>query len=210
MSDYGPAPMGGAPAQKPMFNFCLLVILPILIVLTILIMFLTYLFFWNASNDVSENDKAISDSDTLIKVMVMQAEGGEYYEVFMLQDTSEYIAFCMSEEHLDEIPCMGGSYYPIAYWYGPSQTMDLSQALCVTMVDYYADNIEFLSRIEVYDFSAYKGHTQPMGRGWGIAVAFFWLAELIIAAFFIFVDLIAGLIVFLINRDRKKVFYRKV
>ncbi len=207
---YRPAPMGEKQAKKPIFNFCLLVILPMLVGLTILIMFLTYLFFWMSCNTVSDKDKAICDSDTLIKDLVLQAEeSGEYYEVFSLSENSDFIAFCVPEEHLDEIPYMQGSYYPIAYWHGSYQTMDLSQGFSIINAGYYGSNhLEFQSRltqVKVYDFSAYKGHTQSMGRGVGIAVAFFWLAELIIAAFFISVDLTGGLIIFFINRDRKKI-----
>lgn len=208
--------------KKPIFNFCLLVILPMLIVLTILIMFLTYLFFWMTCNTVSEEDKAISDSDTLIKCSVLQAEeSGEYYEVFMrlpaftsmtvsLWKNSEFIAFCVPEERLDEIPYMQGSYYPVAYWHGSYQTMDLTQGFNIINSGYYGSNdLDFQSRltqVKVYDFSAYRGHTQSMGRGVGIAVVIFWLAELCIAGAFIFLDLIGGLIIFSINRDRKKLY----
>lgn len=52
----------------------------------------------------------------------------------------------------------------------------------------------------------YRGYTQPMGRGGGIAVAFFWLAGLCIAGALIFLDLIGGLIILSINRDRKKLY----
>lgn len=209
---YRPAPMGEKQTKKPIFNFCLLIILPILVVLTILIMFLTYRLAWESCNTVSEKDKAICDSGTLIKGLVLQAEkSGEYYEVFSLSENSDYIAFCVPEERLDEIPYMQGSYYPVAYWHGSYQTMDLSQGFSIVNASssYYGSNrLEFqsqLTQVKVYDFSAYRGHTQSMGRGVGIAVAFFWLAELTIAAFFILVDLIAGLIIFLINRDRKKI-----
>lgn len=211
---YRSAPMGEKQAKKPIFNFCLLVILPMLVVLTILIMFLTYLFFWMSCNTVSEEDKAISDSDTLIKCSVLQAEeGGEYYEVFSLSENSDFIAFCMPEEHLDEIPYMQGSYYPVAYWHGSYQTMDLSQGFSTVNAGYYGSNdLEFQSRltqVKVYDFSAYRGHTQSMARGVGIAVVLFWLVELCIAGAFLFLDLLGGLIIFFINRDRKKL-YKKL
>lgn len=208
---YRPAPIGEKQAKKPIFNFCLLVILPMLVVLTILIMFLTYLFFWMSCNTVSEKDKAISDSDTLIKCSVLQAEESvKYYEVFSLSENSDFIAFCMPEEHLDEIPYMQGSYYPVAYWHGSYQTMDLTQGFNIINAGYYGSNeLEYQSRltqVKVYDFSAYKGHTQSMARGVGIAVAFFWLAELCIAGALIFLDLIGGLIIFSINRDRKRLY----
>lgn len=208
---YGPAPMGGRQTKKPIFNFCLLVILPILIVLTMLIMFLTYRLAWESCNTVSEKDKAICDSDTLIKGLVLRAEeSGEYYEVFSLSENSDFIAFGVPEERLDEIPYMQGSYYPVAYWNGSYQTMDLSQGFSIVDTSYYygSNRLELqaqLTQVKVYDFSAYRGHTQSMGRGVGIAVAFFWLAELIIAAFLILADLTGGLIIFFINRDRKKI-----
>lgn len=195
--------------KKPIFNVCLWVFLPFLVVLTILVMLLTYVGCWKICNDVSEEDKAVSDSDTLIKRIVLQAEDdGKYYEVYELETTSEYIAFCVSREQLDEIPCMGGSYYPVAYWYGPSRIMDFSQGFhTIREVYYSADGADYqttLTQIRVYDFSAYRGHTQPMGRGGGIAVAFFWLAELFIGGILIILDLIAGVIIFGINRSRKK------
>lgn len=206
---YMSAPMGTPPVKKPIFNICLWIFLPFLIVLTILVMLLTYMGCWKISNDVSEEDKAVSDSDTLIKRIVLQAEDdGKYYEVYELRTTSEYIAFCVSREQLDEIPCMGGSYYPVAYWHGSSRIMDLSQGFKTIKELYYsADGADYqstLTQIRVYDFSAYRGHTQPMGRGGGIAVAFFWLAELFIGGILIILDLIAGMVIFGINRSRKK------
>lgn len=90
---------------------------------------------------------------------------------------------------------------------------DLSQGFSTINAGYYGSNdLEFQSRltqVKVYDFSAYKGHTQSMGRGVGITVAFFWLAELCIAGALIFLDLLGGLIVFFINRDRRKL-YKKL
>ncbi|MDE5893393.1 MAG: hypothetical protein K2H45_10780 [Acetatifactor sp.] len=206
---YMSAPRGMPPVKKPIFNVFLWVFLPFLVVLTILVLFLTYVGCWKANNDVSEEDKAVSDSDTLIKRIVLQAEDDEkYYEVYELQTTSEYIAFCVSQEQLDEIPCMGGSYYPVAYWHGPSRIMDLSQSFkTIKEVYYSADGADYqtpLTQIRVYDFSAYRGHTQPMGRGGGIAVAFFWLAELFIGGILIILDLIVGMVIFGINWSRKK------
>ena len=167
---YRSAPIGGKQTKRPIFNFCLIVILPMLIVLLILIMFLTYLLAWKSCNTVSEKDKAISDSDTLIKGLVLQAEeSGEYYEVFGLSKSSGFIAFCVPEECLDEIPYMQGSYYPVAYWHGSYQTMNLSQGFNIINAGYYGSNdLEIqsqLTQIKVYDFSAYRGHTQSLGRG---------------------------------------------
>lgn len=137
-----------------------------------------------------------------------------YLSVFL--DVMQYCfgegqgTFCMPEEYLDEIPYMQGSYYPIAYWHGSYQTMDLTQGFNIINAGYHGFNhLEFQSRltqVKVYDFSAYKGHTQSMARGVGIAVAFFWLAELCIAGAFIFLDLLGGLIIFSINRDRKRLY----
>lgn len=194
------------PVKKPIFNVCLRVFLPLLVALTILIMLLTYLFFRKSCNNVSEEDKTVADSDTLIMSMVLQAEEDEqYYEVYELSKTSGYIAFNVPEEHLGEIRCMGGSYYPVAYWYGPCQVMDLSQGFhIIKSVNYNADDLSYQSRltqIKVYDFSAYKGYTQPMGRGGGIAVAFLWFAELCIAGFLIVIDLIVGMIIFGMNKS---------
>lgn len=194
------------PVKKPIFNVCLLVLLPLLVVLTVLIMFLTYVEFWKSCNTVPDKD---ADSDTLIKCAVLQSEeDGKYYEVYELRESHGYIAFCVPEEQLDEIPYMGGSYYPIAYWSGPSQLMDLSQGFRIIEKKHYnIDELEYqsqLSQIRVYDFSAYKGYTQPMVRGPILAVVFLWLAELFAGGFLIILDLIGGLIIFRINRDRKK------
>lgn len=194
--------------NKPIFNVCLRVFLPLLVVLTILLMLLTYLAIWRDCNDVSAADKELSESDVLTGGMLLQAkDSGEYYEVFDLSDGSGTIAFCVPENKLGEIPHMEGSYYPEAYWYGPYQIMDLSQGYEVLKDGFYWSGTDHLSRmtqVKVYDFSAYKGHTQTMGRGLGIALVFFWIAELVVGGILIFLDLIAGFIIFGINRSRKK------
>ncbi|MDE5748645.1 MAG: hypothetical protein K2I21_13850, partial [Acetatifactor sp.] len=76
--------------KKPIFNVCLRVFLPFLVVLLILLMFLTYLAIWRGCNDVSAADKELSESDVLTGGMLLQAkDSGEYYEVFDLSDGSE-------------------------------------------------------------------------------------------------------------------------
>lgn len=193
--------------KKPIFNVCLRVFLPVLVVLTVLVMLLTYLLIWKSCDDVSAADKELCESGVLTGAMVLQAENGAYYEVFEISESSEIIAFCVPKERLGEIPYMEPSYYPEAYWNGPYQTMDLSRGYEILKDGYYLDaagQLSKMTQVKVYDFSAYKGHTQMMGRGEGIVLVFFWIAELAVAGVLIFLDLAAGLVIFGINRSRKK------
>lgn len=188
--------------NKPVFNICLRVILPILIVMTVMVMALTYLMVWKSCNTVSAEDKETSESGILTDVALLQTrDRGKYYEVYNVN--SEVIAFCVSEDQLDQIPSMAGSYYPVAYWSGQYQTMDLSQGFDIVR-QYWLSEDSLLSQVKVYDFSAYKGHTQTMGRGPGILLAFLWMAELMVGGILILLDIIGGFTIFGINCGRKK------
>ena len=84
--------------------------------------------------------------------------------------------------------------------------MDLSRGYEVLEDGFYwsgANQLSRMTQVKVYDFSAYKGHTQTMGRGPGIALIFLWLAELMVGGILILLDLIAGIVIFAINRSRK-------
>lgn len=194
-------------ANKPIFNICLRVFLPVLAVLTALLMFLTYRMVWESCNDVSEEDKALCESGVLMGAMVLRAENGAYYEVYEIDDGSGDIAFCVSQEQLGEIPYMEPSYYPQAYWDGPYQMKDLSRGYEIVADGYYLDGaarLAELTQVKVYDFSAYKGHTQPMGRGPGIALMFLWMAEGVVGGFLMLLNLVIGLVIFGINCGRKR------
>lgn len=196
--------------NKKIFNVCLKVILPILIALTVLVMALTYLMVWESCNTVSAADKETSESGELIEVALLRGEkDGKYYEVFGINGSPEIIAFCVSEEQIGQIPYMEGSYYPVAYWKGQYQVMDLSQGFEImddafSAYQYYQDTAPQLSQVRVYDFSAYKGHTQLMGRGPGIALILLWMAELMVGGILIVIDLIGGFTILGINHSRKK------
>lgn len=200
--------------NKPIFNVCLKVILPILIVLTALIMALTYRMVWKSCNTVSAADKETSESGELMAVATLQAkEDGKYYELYEIDDRSEIIAFCVTQEQQGQIPYMLGSYYPVAYWSGQYQVMDLSHGY--EPVDsplgrhgnhyqYWQGQDPGLSQVKVYDFSAYRGHTQSMGRGPGLGLIILWLSELMVGGFLILMNLIGGFIILGINISRKK------
>ena len=198
--------------KKPVFNFCLKVILPMLLLLTVLVMALTYRMVWKACNDVSKADQAIAESGILYLFTVLESgEEGSYYEVSRIMEDENnpyadaYIAFRVTEEQRNEIPYLAGSYYPTAYWYGEHQVMDLS-GYSVVEGSHWADaeaDLNVLDAVRVYDFSAYKGHTQAMGRGGGLGLIFFWLAELLAAAFLLLLDVIGGIIIICINRERR-------
>lgn len=195
--------------KKPIFNIFLKVFLPLLIVLTILLLPLTYLMFWLDCNDVSAADREVSESGTLDYVMVLQGEeDGVYYDVFEITERrTELIAFRVTQEQMGDIPYMEPSYYPVAYWNGPYQTLDLSQGYDI-LKDFYryrdADwRLPQMTQVKVYDFSAYKGHTQDMGRGPIIGVVLLWALELMVGGILILLDLAVGLIIVGVNRKRK-------
>lgn len=190
--------------KKPIFNVCLRVILPIILVITVLVMAATYALFWNSCNDVSPADKSISDSGILTGHILLEAEEeGYYYEVFGVLDSSETVAFRVSTEQRDKIPYMEPSYYPMAFWHGEYEIMDLSQDYLMLDSGYGIGYLSQPDQVKVYDFSAYKGHTQSMGRGLGLALIIFWSAELFVAGTLILLDLMAGVIIFCINRSRQ-------
>lgn len=192
--------------KKPIFNVCLRVILPLILVMTVLMMAATYVLFWKTCNDVAPADKSISDSGVLTGHILLQAEEeGYYYEVFGVLDSSETVAFRVSAGQRDQIPYMEPSYYPTSYWHGEYEIMDLSRDYPMLDSGYGIGYLSQPNQVKVYDFSAYKGHTQSMGRGPGIVLFFFWIAELFVAGIFTLLDLMAGMIIFFINRDRKKI-----
>lgn len=199
--------------KKPIFNVCLKVFLPLILLLTVLVMALSYRMIWNSCNDVSKEDQAIAESSVLYLFTVLETgKDGCYYEVSLLDKNADspyagtYIAFQVTEEERDKIPYMAGSYYPTAYWYGDYQVMDLS-GYPVMDSSYWAgteNELSVLNAVRVYDFSAYKGHTQELGRGGGLGLVFLWMAELFAAAFLLLLDVIGGVIIILVNRERRK------
>lgn len=198
--------------KKPIFNVCLKVLLPLILLLTVLVMALTYRMVWRSCNDVSKEDQAIAESSILYLFTILETgEEGRYYEVSQIDNEDSpyagtYIAFRVTEEERDEIPYMAGSYYPTAYWYGDYQVMDLSDYSVIDS-SYWADtaaHLSVLDEVRVYDFSAYKGHTQAMGRGGGLGLVVLWMAELFLAAFLLLLDVIGGIIILCENRERRK------
>lgn len=198
--------------KKPIFNVCLKVLLPLILFLTVLVMALTYRMVWRSCNDVSKEDQAIAESSILYLFTILETgEEGRYYEVSQIDNEDSpyagtYIAFRVTEEERDEIPYMAGSYYPTAYWYGDYQVMDLSDYSVIDS-SYWADtaaHLSVLDEVRVYDFSAYKGHTQAMGRGGGLGLVILWMAELFLAAFLLLLDVIGGIIILCVNRERRK------
>lgn len=199
--------------KKPIFNVCLKVLLPLILLLTVLVMALTYRMVWKSCNDVSNEDLAMAESSTLYLFTVLETgKEGCYYEVSRIDENEDspyagtYIAFQVTEEERNEIPYMAGSYYPTAYWYGDYQVMDLSgYPLIDSLSRVDTENyLSVLDAVRVYDFSAYKGHTQELGRGAGLGLVFFWMAELFAAAFLLLLDVIGGIIIILVNRERRK------
>lgn len=190
--------------KKPIFNVCLRVILPIIGGLTLLVMLATYWMIWNSCNSVSKTDKALSDSGVLTGHILLQAkEEGIFYEMYGILDSSETIAFQVSEEQREKIPYMEPSYYPTAYWKGEYEIMDLS-GYQILDEGYGLGYLSQINQVKVYDFSAYKGHTQDMGRGPGLGLAFLWMAEAYVAGIAAFLDFVVGLVIFLGNRKRKR------
>lgn len=101
---------------------------------------------------------------------------------------------------------MEPSYYPVAYWNGSYQTLDFSQGYDI-LADFYRNGdvrLLEMTHVKVYDFSAYKGHTEWMGRGPIIGVFLMWVLELMAGGFLIILDLAAGLIIAGINNSREK------
>ena len=173
----------------------------ILAAITVLAMALTCIIVWYSCNTVSEQDKATSKSGVLKSYALLQdEESGRYYEVYENSSVgSEIIAFSMSQGQLGRIPSMDDGYYPVAYWNGSCQIMDLSQILLVRQYQYGADPL--LSQVKVYDFSAYKGHAKGMHRGTVALLIFLWIAELTVGGILILLYLIG---VFIFNHNRKK------
>ncbi len=206
---YLQSPARRTTGKKPIFNVCLRVILPVLIWLAMMVMLTTFCLIWYECNEVFWFDRIISDSGELDFPLVLQAEeAGYYYEVYKASyeksSSSEYIAFCMSSEHLGEIEHQDPNAYPppITYWRGEYQIRDLSQNELIQ--DSYCqaeEKLPKLTQVKVYEFSAYKGYRiHMMSRGVGLMLGFMWFGELFIAGIAILLDITAGLIIFGINR----------